>query len=221
MVNKNKQFDKVAEEYDFVNELFDNNDFFILNMSSQRGRALDIGCGSGILANELSKHYKQVVGIDISDKMLEIAQAKRQNSNIGYVKMDANTMHFDAKFDFIVSRTIFHHLEDVPRVLNKAKELLASSGKIVILDNVSKVETPSRWVYIIGAFQEFVPNCIKYGIKTAIRVFSHRTSKYWLEHLASDKYLSEQTYYEVYRQYLPNCIFIKEGCFMGIIWENK
>ncbi|WP_432666863.1 class I SAM-dependent methyltransferase [Wukongibacter baidiensis] len=217
----NIQFDKVAEEYDFVSELFNNNDFFISNMSSQRGMALDIGCGSGILTTELSKYYNKVIGIDISDNMLKLAQFKRQKSNINYIHMDAHSMDFNTKFDFIVSRTTFHHIIDVPSVLNRAKQLLAPSGKMVILDNVSEVETPARYVYVIGALLDFIPNCFKYNTDTAIRVFKHSTSKYWLEHLASDKYLSEQKYKEIYGQYLPNCVFIKKGYFMGIIWENK
>ena len=217
----NEQFDKVAEEYDFVNELFNNNDFFISNMSSQRSTVLDIGCGSGILALELSKHYKEVIGIDISEQMLSFANLKRNRENIRYNNMDANKLNFDKRFDFVVSRATFHHLSDIPNVLNKIKTLLNKGGKIVILDNVSEIETPATYGYILGALSEFVPNCFKYNINTSIRVFKHSTSKHWLEHLASDKYLSEQRYKEIYGQYLPNCIFIRMGCFMGIIWENK
>ncbi|HAP8241419.1 TPA: SAM-dependent methyltransferase, partial [Enterococcus faecium] len=43
------QFDKVAEDYDFVNELLNDYSFFVSNMSPKKGRALDIGCGSGLL----------------------------------------------------------------------------------------------------------------------------------------------------------------------------
>jgi ubiquinone/menaquinone biosynthesis C-methylase UbiE len=54
-------------------------------MSSQKDRALDIGCGSGILALELSKQYREIIGIDISEQMLLIAQSKRQRENIKYI----------------------------------------------------------------------------------------------------------------------------------------
>ncbi|MBU3102009.1 MULTISPECIES: class I SAM-dependent methyltransferase [Clostridium] len=217
----NKQFDKVAEEYDFVTELLNNNDFFISNMSSQRNTVLDVGCGSGILALELSKHYKDVIGIDISEQMLSIANLKRKKENIQYINMDANKLNFNNKFDFIVSRTTFHHLSDVPTILNKIKALLNKNGRFVILDNVSEVETPATYGYILGALLEFIPNCFKYNIHTSVRVFKHSTSKHWLEHLSSDKYLSEQKYKEIYGQNLPNCTFFSMGCFMGIVWENK
>lgn len=216
-----KQFDRVSEEYDFVSELFNNNNLFISNMSSKKGRVLDIGCGSGILTIELSEHYKEVVGIDISEEMLSIARSKRQKDNISYIKMDANELFFDKTFDFIVSRATFHHLSDIQSVLNSMKSLLNKGGKIIILDNVSEVETPPRWVHIIGSFINFLPHSFKYGVKTSIRIFKHCTSKYWLEHLANDKYLSEKKYKEVYGECLPNCSFVKESIIMSVIWENK
>lgn len=216
-----KQFDRVAEEYDFVSEFFNNNSFFISNMSSKKGRALDIGCGSGILTFELSKHYKEVVGIDISEEMLSIARAKREKDNISYIKMDANELLFDTTFDFIVSSATFHHLSDIQNVLNRMKSLLNNDGKIIVLDNVSEVKTPPRWRHILGAFMNFIPLTLKYGFKTSIRIFKHCTSKYWLEHLANDKYLSEKKYKEIYGEYLPNCTFLKENIIMSVIWENK
>ncbi|MES9526830.1 methyltransferase domain-containing protein [Enterococcus faecalis] len=61
------QFDKVAEDYDFVNELLNDYSFFVSNMSPKKGRALDIGCGSGLLVEKLASYYDEVVGIDISN----------------------------------------------------------------------------------------------------------------------------------------------------------
>jgi ubiquinone/menaquinone biosynthesis C-methylase UbiE len=219
--NTNIQFDKVAIEYDFVNSLLNDYTFFSFNMPLQKGRALDIGCGSGLLVNELSNYFNEVVGIDISDEMLVIAKAKRQHSNTIYLNMNAENLNFDRKFDFIVSRTTFHHLNDIPRIINQIKTLLNNGGKIVILDNVSENETPPTYVYISGAIFEFFPNCFKYGFRNAIRIFKHQTSKYWLEHLASDKYLSEQQYYDLYGKLLPNCRFQKMGWAMGIVWDKS
>ncbi|EKQ57157.1 MAG: methylase involved in ubiquinone/menaquinone biosynthesis [Clostridium sp. Maddingley MBC34-26] len=122
---------------------------------NNKNRALDIGCGSGILTFELCKHYGEVIGIDISEEMLSVAKSKRQRDNISYINMDANELCFEKTFDFIVSRTTFHHLFNIQSVLKQMKSMLNEGGKIVILDNVSKVETPPRWAYIVGAFQDF------------------------------------------------------------------
>ena len=152
--------------------------------------------------------------------MLELAKVKRHRENILYMNMDAEHLDFQEKFDLIVSRTTFHHLNDIASVVNQMKQLLKESGKIVILDNVSEVETPPTYVYILGAILEFLPHCFKFGMKNAYRIFKHQTSKSWLEHLASDRYLSEQVYYKLYGELLPNCKFYKMGWAMGVIWEN-
>jgi len=216
-----RQFDQVAEEYDFVNSLLNDYTFFVSNLSLDKGRALDIGCGSGLLVDKLANYYDEVVGIDISDQMLEIAKYKRQKSNTVYLNMDAEHLNFKGKFDMIVSRTTFHHLNNIPSVIKQMKGLLNDGGKIVILDNVSEVETPAAYVYILGAILEFLPHCFKFGVKNAIRIFKHNTSRPWLEHLATDRYLSEQKYYDLYKKLLPNCEFQKMGWAMGIIWEKQ
>ncbi|MGH2131928.1 class I SAM-dependent methyltransferase, partial [Enterococcus faecalis] len=92
---------------------------------------------------------------------------KRQLTNTVYLNMNAEQLNFNEKFDFIVSRTTFHHLDDIASVIQQMKELLNEEGRIVILDNVSEVETPPTYVYKIGAIQEFLPHCFKFGIKNA------------------------------------------------------
>lgn len=215
------QFNRVAQEYDFVNTLLNDYSFFLSNLPLQRKRALDIGCGSGILVNTLSPYFDDVIGIDISDEMLDIARGKRQYTNTAYFHMDAANLSLDGKFDLIVSRTTFHHLTDLSSVVSQMKQLLSDGGKIVIVDNVSEKETPAAYIYILGAILEFIPHCRKFGWGNAIRVFKHHTSKSWLEHLASDKYLSEKQYYDLFGKLLPDCRFHKLGWAMGIVWEKN
>ncbi|QUL56826.1 class I SAM-dependent methyltransferase [Paenibacillus tritici] len=215
------QFNRVAEEYDFVNTLLNDYSFFMNNLPVQTGRALDVGCGSGILVNELSAHFGEVIGIDISDEMLEIATVKRQPSNTTYLNMDAENLVLDGKFDFIVSRTTFHHLNDIPKVIRQLQTLLNDGGKLVILDNVSERETPPAYVYVAGAVIEFIPHIRKFGFRNAVRIFNHQTSRSWLEHVTSDKYKSEQQYHELYGRLLPDCRLQKMGWAMGIVWEKQ
>lgn len=221
MSTTESQFDKVAEEYDFVNALLNDYSFFESNFSSKKGRALDIGCGSGLLVEKLASYYDEVVGIDISNQMLELAKSKRQLTNTVYLNMNAEHMDFNEKFDLIVSRTTFHHLSDITSVIEQMIGLLNEDGKIVILDNVSEVETPPTYVYILGAIQEFIPHSFKFGLTNAVRIFKHNTSKSWLDHLASDKYLSEQDFYDLYGKLLPGCQFHKMGWAMGLFGQNR
>ncbi|MCU0546716.1 MAG: class I SAM-dependent methyltransferase [Oscillatoriaceae cyanobacterium Prado104] len=220
LLNKYVAFDAFATEYDFAAALQNNNDFFMKHLSSSKGAVLDIGCGSGILAFELARHYDRVVGIDISKKMLEIARQKRSAPNIEYIQMDASDLEFDSQFDLIVSASTFHHLKHLPSTLQSIKKLLNPQGKVVFLDNVSEVETPNPIGYVAGASREFASDCSKYGLRNASRLFKFRTSPKWLKHLASDRYLSEGRFKKIYNRYFPGCYFVRLDCLMGVIWEN-
>ena len=220
--NQSVAFDSFATEYDFFATLQSKNDFFTKNLSASKGTALDIGCGSGILASELAKYYDRVVAVDLSEKLLDIARHKHPAPNIEYIQMDVSSLEEleDSKFDLIVSCSTFHHLKHLPTTFQAIKILLNPHGKVVFLDNVSEVETPAIIGYIIGAARDFIPDCSKYGFRNASRLLKFRLSPSWLKHLASDRYLSEGRFKKIYGRYFPGCYFVKLGCFMGVIWEH-
>jgi len=218
----NNSFDSFASEYDFMASLNPNRDnLFISNMPEAKGAALDIGCGSGILTLELAQYYETVVGIDVSEEMLAIAKQKRSNPKIKYILMDAEQLSLNQKFDFIVSANTFHHLNDLPETFEALRKLLKSNGRVVLSDIISKVETPVTIVYLIGAVKDFVLETFKYGGSNALRLFRFRTSRSWLRHLSSDKFLSEQSFKEIYSHSFPDCSFIRQGIFMSMIWDNN
>jgi ubiquinone/menaquinone biosynthesis C-methylase UbiE len=218
--NKSVMFDAFATEYDFAATLQNQNDFFTKNLSTSKGAVLDIGCGSGILAFELAQYYDNVVAVDLSAKMLAIAREKRSAPNIEYIQMDASQLAIERQFDLIVSATTLHHLKHLPSTLLSIKKLLNPHGKIVFLDNISEVETPATIGYIIAAARDFIPDCSTYGFRTASRLLRFRMSPSWLKHLASDRYLSEKKFKNIYGRCFPGCYFVKLGCFMGVIWEH-
>lgn len=213
-------FDKVAVEYDFVGEIFNNNEFFLSNLSANKSSALDIGCGSGILMSTLSNIYDDVFGIDISDEMLDIAKFKRGRDNLHYINMDAENIIFENKFDLIVSRTTLHHITNKIKLINKLKSLLSDDGKIVIVDNVSEVATPKRLLNVAGAYLDLLPNLMKHGYRSGIRIFKHSTSKEWLDHLSSDVYLSEKETRKLYEDNLKGCSIHRFSFFVGVVWKK-
>lgn len=217
--NKSVMFDAFATEYDFAATLQNQNAFFTNNLSASKGAALDIGCGSGILAFELAQYYDHVVAVDLSAKMLDIARQKRSAPNIEYIQMDASQLALDRQFDLIVSSATFHHLPNLPAALHAIKKLLNPHGKIVFVDNISEVETPATIGYILGAARDFRPDCSTYGFRNALRLLRFRLSPSWLKHLASDRYLSERQFKNIYSRCFPGCYFVRLGCFMGVIWE--
>lgn len=101
-------------------------------------KVLDIACGTGEFEQLiLTEHSEQnMVGVDISEKMLAIAQQKLQAyPNVTLSLASAEHLPFaDQSFDVIVSASAFHYFENPAIALAEMKRVLKPNGKIMILD---------------------------------------------------------------------------------------
>ena len=78
-------------------------------------RILDAGCGTGILSRMLDERGAEVVGVDISDKLVELAKNRsRSHRKIEYFSGDMNEHSF-GNFDYIIAMDslIHYSTEDV------------------------------------------------------------------------------------------------------------
>lgn len=85
------------------------------------GTALDICCGIGRLTSNLIGHFDKVIGLDISQKMVDIANEKHKQATF----VRGNSLDFlgDQKVDLIMERIGFQH-SDPEYVLNYIKGAL-------------------------------------------------------------------------------------------------
>jgi len=77
------------------------------------GRALDFGCGIGRLTQALAPYFDEVIGVDISQPMIELAaQKNRHGSKVHYVvNARADLAQFaDASFDYAQSVMVLQHM---------------------------------------------------------------------------------------------------------------
>jgi len=78
-----------------------------LNILKPEGgeRVLDLACGIGRHAMELSRRGFSVVGVDISAELLEIAasEAEAQSLDISYVEADLRNLDFHDEFDLVLN----------------------------------------------------------------------------------------------------------------------
>ncbi len=96
---------------------------------------LDIGCGTGTQCGDLAGHVKQVTGIDISGKLLAIAEqrkAERKLDNIEFVQ----TSLFDERlkadsFDVVMAFYVLHFFEDLDAVVKRVHALLKPGGLFI------------------------------------------------------------------------------------------
>ncbi len=94
---------------------------------------LDLGCGCGSNCLEFVLNgAKRVVGVDISEKMLEVAKKEATDEKIEYKNMsmtDISTL--DEKFDLIYSSLAFHYIEDFAKLCEDMYALLNENGTLM------------------------------------------------------------------------------------------
>jgi SAM-dependent methyltransferase len=93
-------------------------------------RALDVGCGRGLLTTELASVADHVTGIDLDGPALSHAPAA---PTIEIVRGDVMTHPFEpASFDLIAAIAVLHHLPLAP-ALARFRDLLAPGGVLAVI----------------------------------------------------------------------------------------
>lgn len=110
------------------------------------GRVLDVGVGTGLELPMFNENVR-VVGIDLSDPMLEIARkrtAQRKLANIEDLRvMDAMNLEFgDGAFDVAVAPFVITTVPDPRRTLDEMARVVRRGGEIVIVNHIGADSGP-------------------------------------------------------------------------------
>jgi ubiquinone/menaquinone biosynthesis C-methylase UbiE len=91
---------------------------------------LELGCGTGSFTRELARSGADVVAIDVSLELLEIAKANSSAPNVQYQIQNAYALSYpDAIFDSVVGSSVLHHLE-IEDALREIYRVLKPGGAI-------------------------------------------------------------------------------------------
>lgn len=99
-----------------------------------RGKTvLDIGCGMGQHAKQYSDMgAASVLGIDISEKMLEYANLHFHAGNITYRQMAMEDIRgFDQKFDLVTSSLVFDYVKDFDELMKDVYRIMKDGAEFV------------------------------------------------------------------------------------------
>ncbi|MEL7647377.1 MAG: class I SAM-dependent methyltransferase [Sedimentibacter sp.] len=96
-------------------------------------RILDLGCGYGEhCVKYIEMGADKVVGIDISEKMLQVAINENSSPQIIYKKLYMEDLsELNPSFDLIVSSLALHYIEDFKMVAEQVYRLLNNGGKFI------------------------------------------------------------------------------------------
>ena len=116
-------------------------------------RALDVGCGGGILAEALAQSGAQTTGIDLSEKALKVAElhALESGAQVNYQAISAESLALTepASFDIVTCMEMLEHVPD-PASVVKACATLAKPGATLFFSTLNR--NPKSYLFaIIGA----------------------------------------------------------------------
>jgi len=96
---------------------------------------LDFACGTGITTIQISGFVRKIYAIDISQRMIDIAEekaAKNQISNIKFYKTDLFNEEFEKNsFDVVLAFNILYFLKNAPENISRIYELLKAKGLFI------------------------------------------------------------------------------------------
>lgn len=107
-------------------------------------RIIDIGCGNGRNCRLVADSYAEVLGIDVSPRVIDLARTKDNPSNVRYEVHDIHELFPDdvGTFDAVFSTNGVFSMGDVSAVLPQLRELVAPGGRLVVLDITRPEEAP-------------------------------------------------------------------------------
>lgn len=147
-------FASIARRYDLLNDL---QSFGFHRLWKRRvvelaqvkagSHALDLCCGTGDIAFALAHQGAETTGLDFSEKMLEVAKSRLQNSNpepqnLKFLQGDAQQLPFpDNSFDAVTMGYGLRNLASWEKGLAEMFRVAKPGGRIVILE-FGKPENP-------------------------------------------------------------------------------
>ncbi len=100
---------------------------------------LDVGCGTGPMIELLVKEFpdRNYTGIDLTPRMIEVAQEKKLAHTKFLVGDSENLPFAENTFDAVICTNSFHHYPNPQAFINGVARVLKKSGKLVLRDYTS------------------------------------------------------------------------------------
>jgi trans-aconitate methyltransferase len=90
-------------------------------------RVLDLGCGDGVLTEQLAARHARVVGVDTSTALVERAKQRGLDARL----MAGEELRFEDEFDAVFSNAALHWMKDADAALAGVARALKKGGSFV------------------------------------------------------------------------------------------
>lgn len=126
-----------------------------LRLTPAKCRALDVGCGGGLLAEEFARLGFAVTGVDPSARSLDAARAHAAKAglSIEYRQASGEALPFaDGTFDVVYCCDVLEHVTDLGRVIAESTRVLKAGG-VYLYDTINR--TLQSKLIVIKLLQEW------------------------------------------------------------------
>jgi ubiquinone/menaquinone biosynthesis C-methylase UbiE len=107
---------------------------------------VDVGCGTGRFSQPLANRFKaRVIGVDPSQKMLEVARRKLQSDRVEFRHAPADSLPLtQGSADIVFMSMVFHHLDDTSAAARDCRRVLDKHGRVCVRNTTREAEFPHR-----------------------------------------------------------------------------
>lgn len=113
----------------------------LVSRGFHNGRIIDVGCGFGAMNIVLAHRFadSEIVGIDLSDPLLQLAnqsaQAAGLDHRVKFEKADVHQIPYDDdSFDVVINTNMVHLVDNAVQMLNEIERILVPDGCLFIAD---------------------------------------------------------------------------------------
>lgn len=105
---------------------------FLLERVREGERVLDVGCGEGRFAAELTRAGARVVAVDVAEEPLRRARARHPELDLRLVDGEGSWELADACFDVVWAGEVIEHVADTAAWLSEVRRVLRSGGRLLV-----------------------------------------------------------------------------------------
>lgn len=133
--------------------------------ADRSARILEMGIGSGLIAQAFLRVAQDYCGIDLSLGMMRLIRGKLEDCRRPRLAQAdcANLPFAAASFDLVHAVRVFHHLADWRDCIDEARRLLRVGGALVIVENLPLAEAePPPWAVVQEKWDQIL-RCLGVG----------------------------------------------------------
>lgn len=176
---------------------------YIDSRASLAGKqVLDVGCGGGILSESMAQRGAQVLGIDLAEKSLQVAQLHALETNVQLeyrcVAVEALAQEKPQAFDVVTCMEMLEHVPD-PASVVRACAALVKPGGHVFFSTLNR-NAKAYLMAVVGA--EYVLNLLPKGTHDYSKFIKPSELAAWMRQSALElQHQTGVTYHPLSKQY--------------------